>query len=109
MSRDYLFRAHSAARTLSMWANVRRGEHQWIFPFQNDVDYICNSAMEYEIGVLKVMIEPLLRGVPTTDPNYETVTELLSILDKVSSWDTTLVPGTSLLREFVGGGAFDKH
>jgi len=52
MSRDYLFRGHSASHTLRMWGNVRRGEGKWIFPFQNDVDYICNSALEYELGVL---------------------------------------------------------
>lgn len=109
MSRDYLFRSHSASHTLRMWSNVRRGEGRWIFPFQNDVDYICNSALEYELGVLKVQTAPLLRGVPTTDANYHIVEELLAILNQVHAWDSTVVPATSLLREFLGGGVFDKH
>lgn len=109
MSRDYLFRGHSASHTLRMWGNVRRGEGKWIFPFQNDVDYICNSALEYELGVLKVKTEPLLRGVPVTDPQYAVAQELLAILSLVNAWDSSNVPTTSLLREFLGGGAFDKH
>ena len=53
MSRDYLFRGNSAARTLKMWGNVRRGEEKWIFPHQNHADYVINSAMEYEMPTLK--------------------------------------------------------
>ena len=109
MSRDYLFRGHSASRTLSMWSNVRKGEKQWIFPFQNDVDFQMNSCMEYELAVLKTHVEPLLASVPPTDPNYKLAKELLGMLSKLSAWPDSDVPGTSILREFIGMGLFDCH
>ena len=67
MSRDYLFRGHSASRTLSMWANVRRGEHRWIFPHQDAVDFVVNSSHEYEMAILKPLVEPLLSSVTPDD------------------------------------------
>lgn len=109
MSRDYLFRGHSASRTLSMWANVRRGEGQWIFPFQGQADFVMNSAHEYELNVLKPLVEPLLRGVPPSDANFEKAQELLDLLDNVAAWYERDVPSTSLLREFLGNGAYDEH
>jgi len=109
MSRDYMFRGNSASRTLAMWHNVRRGEGTWIFPFQNEADYVMNSAHEYEICVLKPFVEPLLKGVPPTDPNFKKAEELLGLLDKVHAWNERDVPTTSLLREFMGNGAFDEH
>jgi len=109
MSRDYLFRAHSASRTLSMWPNVRRGEQQWIFPHQDDVHFQMNSGMEYELPVLKTHVEPLLRGVLPDDPHFFKAQQLLNVLNLVSAWPDTDVPGTSLLREFVGQGLFDCH
>jgi len=109
MSRDYLFRGNSASRTLAMWHNVRRGEGTWIFPFQNEADYVMNSAHEYEICVLKPFVEPLLKGVPPTDANFDKAQELLRLLDKVHAWNERDVPSTSLLREFLGNGAFDEH
>ena len=68
-----------------------------------------NSAMEYEVCVLKGMLEGLLRGVEPSDANYDTAQELLAILDRVPTWSSDCVPGASLLREFIGGGDFDKH
>jgi len=109
MSRDYLFRGNSASRTLSMWHNVRRGEGTWIFPFQNEADYVMNSAHEYELCVLKPFVEPLLKGVPPSDANFKKAQELLQLLDKVHSWNERDVPSTSLLREFLGNGVFDEH
>jgi uridine kinase len=109
MSRDYLFRAHSASRTLAMWPNVRRGEQRWIFPHQNDVDFQMNSGMEYELPVLKTHVEPLLRGVTPDDPHFLKAQQLLNVLSLVSAWPDTDVPGTSLLREFIGQGLFDCH
>jgi uridine kinase len=109
MSRDYLFRGHSASRTLQMWGNVLKGEAEWIFPFVKDADFVMNSAHEYELGVLKPMVEPLLRGVKPDDQNYEKAQSLLRMLDNFSSWGDRDVPPTSLLREFIGNGAYDEH
>lgn len=109
MSRDYLFRGHSASRTLSMWANVRQGEGQWIFPFQGQADFVMNSAHEYELNVLKPLVEPLLRGVTPGDANFNKAQELLALLDNVATWYERDVPATSLLREFLGNGAYDEH
>jgi len=92
-----------------MWNNVRKGEDKWIFPFQNDTDYVMNSALEYEICVLKPLAESILFTVPTDDPQYGTAQRLLHVLAGVNAWDTALVPRASILREFLGGGAFDKH
>lgn len=100
---------HSGSKTLRMWENVRRGEDKWIFPFQNDTDYVMNSALEYEICVLKSLSESILHTVPRDDDNYATAQRLLGLLSRVNAWDTSLVPRASILREFLGGGAFDKH
>eukprot|EP00617_Octactis_speculum_P006286 CAMPEP_0185777964 /NCGR_PEP_ID=MMETSP1174-20130828/91268_1 /TAXON_ID=35687 /ORGANISM="Dictyocha speculum, Strain CCMP1381" /LENGTH=508 /DNA_ID=CAMNT_0028466539 /DNA_START=20 /DNA_END=1546 /DNA_ORIENTATION=+ len=109
MSRDYLFRAHSASRTLDMWENVRRGEGKWIFPFQGQAHVVMNSAHEYDLSVLKPLLEPLLRSVPPTDANFVKAQELARLLDLVAGWGERDVPATSLLREFLGNGAYDEH
>ena len=109
MSRDYLFRGHSAERTLSMWGNVRRGEHRWIFPHCNAVDLVVNSAMEYELRVLKPLVEPLLASVAPDDEQYEKAASLLRLLALVNPTEPSRVPSTSVLREFIGDGAFDCH
>jgi len=109
MCRDYLFRGHSASRTLAMWDNVRKGEGVWIFPHQNDADFVMNSAADYEIPVLKTFIEPLLRAVTPQDPNYAKAAELLKLLDCFGTWPPSLTPPAALLREFIGDGAFDCH
>ena len=114
MSRDYLFRGHSASRTLSMWPNVRRGEHTWIFPHMDAVDFVVNSAMEYEMGVLKNLVEPLLMAVAPDDPQYEKAQSLLALLGLFNPIPPTTngvirVPAISVLREFIGEGAFDCH
>lgn len=109
MSRDYLFRGNSASVTLKMWDNVRRGEGVWIFPHQNDADFVMNSAAEYEIPVLKTFIEPLLRAVTPDDPQFGKASELLKLLDFFVTWPPDLAPPAALLREFIGDGAFDCH
>jgi len=109
MCRDYLFRGNSASTTLGMWDNVRKGEGQWIFPHQNNADYVMNSAAEYEIPVLKTFMEPLIRAVSPDDKNYAKATELLKTLDHFCSWPPELTPPSALLREFIGDGAFDCH
>jgi len=109
MCRDFLFRGYSVSQTLSAWAKVRAGEHSFIFPHQNDCDYVMNSAMEYELCVLKTFVEPGLSKVLPSDPNFELVQELLLTLKYLDCWDERNVPSTSLLREFIGNGAFDEH
>lgn len=109
MCRDYLFRGNSASVTLKMWDNVRKGEKQWIFPNQDNVDFVMNSAADYEIPVLKTFLEPLLRAVTPDDENYDKARELLDLLDQFVTWPPNLVSSTALLREFIGDGAFDAH
>lgn len=86
-----------AHTSLSLW---------WL---QNAVDFQMNSGMEYELAVLKTHVEPLLRQVPPTDPQFFKARQLITVLDMVSAWPDTDVPGTSLLREFIGQGLFDCH
>eukprot|EP00747_Dinoflagellata_sp_TGD_P161774 gnl/TRDRNA2_/TRDRNA2_178661_c0_seq1.p1 gnl/TRDRNA2_/TRDRNA2_178661_c0~~gnl/TRDRNA2_/TRDRNA2_178661_c0_seq1.p1 ORF type:complete len:512 (+),score=98.24 gnl/TRDRNA2_/TRDRNA2_178661_c0_seq1:72-1607(+) len=109
MCRDYLFRGNSASTTLGMWNNVRKGEGVWIFPHQNNADFVVNSAAEYEIPVLKTFIEPLLREVKPEDPQFSKAREVLKLLDQFASWPPHLAPPAALLREFIGEGAFDCH
>jgi len=109
MCRDYLFRGHSASKTLGMWDNVRKGEGVWIFPHQNNADLVMNSAAEYEIGVLKTFVEPLLRAVRPDDAQFAKASELLALLDHFATWPPEITPPAALLREFIGDGAFDCH
>merc|ERR1719343_888023 len=102
MCRDYLFRANSASITLGMWDNVRKGEGVWIFPHQNNADFVMNSAAEYEVPVLKTVIEPLLRAVTPDDKNFDKACEVQRLLDRFSTWPPGLAPPAALLREFVG-------
>lgn len=89
---------------------MRRGEATHIFPHQNGVDFVMNSASEYEICVLKTFAEPLLRVVPPDDPSFAKAAELLRLLDRIAGWPLErLVPKTALIREFVGEGFFDCH
>eukprot|EP00927_Polykrikos_kofoidii_P018877 TRINITY_DN1878_c0_g1_i1.p1 TRINITY_DN1878_c0_g1~~TRINITY_DN1878_c0_g1_i1.p1 ORF type:complete len:525 (+),score=91.32 TRINITY_DN1878_c0_g1_i1:70-1575(+) len=109
MCRDYLFRGNSASVTLGMWDNVRKGEGVWIFPHQNDADFVMNSAADYEIPILKTFLEPLLRSVTPEDKNFDKAAEVLYLLDHFVTWPPNLATPTSLLREFIGDGAFDCH
>lgn len=109
MCRDYLFRGHSVTHTLSMWERVRDGEHAFIFPHQNNADYVMNSGMEYELCILKTFLEPGLHKVTPDSEHFAAAQELLSTLAFVDGWDDRDVPSTSLLREFIGNGAFDEH
>jgi uridine kinase len=109
MCRDSLFRGNDASVTLKMWDNVRRGEGRWIFPHQNDADFVMNSAAEYEIPILKTFVEPLLRAVTPEDSGFAKAQEVLKFLDNFGTWPPHLAPPTALLREFIGDGAFDCH
>jgi uridine kinase len=106
MVRDYNFRGHSAQGTLKMWPSVQSGERKHIFPFQNSADAAFNSALDYELGVLKVYAEPLLQTVKPTEVEYSEARRLQSFLDNFAPIPSTSVPGDSLLREFIGDSEF---
>ena len=104
--RDHKYRGHSALETLRMWPSVRRGEDRNIFPFQNDADAVFNSALVYELAVLKVFAELLLRTVKPDQPEYSVSRRLLYLLSQFSALPPTWVPSESILREFIGGSEF---
>lgn len=106
MVRDYQFRGHSALDTLSMWPSVRRGENDYIFPFQNSADSAFNSALDYELGVLRARAYPLLQQIKPFHEVYHEATRLLSFLDNFLPIRETYVPANSILREFIGGSRF---
>ena len=107
--RDLESRGTSVEKTMSMWDSVRRGEHRWIFPFQENADVIFNSSTVYELAVLKRHIYPLLTVVPPEEPCYEQVRALVKILNYVLEADVDdEIPPTSLVREFIGGNSYYK-
>ena len=105
--RDKNFRGHSAVSTLRMWPSVRRGEKKWIFPFQKEADATFNSALDYEMSVLKLLAEPLLAQVKPSDPEYAEARRLTEFLLNFSGISDENVPNTSILREYVGRSDFD--
>lgn len=104
--RDYRFRGYSAKDTISRWASVRRGEEKWIFPYQENADAMFNSAMIYELGALRKYAEPILMEVRESDPENAEAYRLLRFLRYFNYIPDFELPGTSLLREFLGGGSF---
>ncbi|MBQ1949402.1 MAG: nucleoside kinase [Treponema sp.] len=104
--RDSQFRGKPAAGTIAMWPSVRRGEEKYIFPFQNNADAILNTALDYELSVLKIYAEPLLRCVKPSEPEYSEACRLLHFLEQFASIAPTAVPPRSIIREFIGGSAF---
>lgn len=104
--RDYQYRGHSASKTLNMWADVRRGEERNIFPFQNDADGYFNSALLYELAVLKTYVEPILVQVRPNDKQYGEANRLLKFLSYFLNLPADFVPSTSILREFIGNSVF---
>jgi len=106
MVRDSQFRGKTAAFTIRMWPNVREGERKYIFPFQNTADLAFNSALDYELSVLKYLAEPLLRAVKPSQREYAEAARLLSFLENFTPIPPQHVPGTSILREFIGDSEF---
>jgi uridine kinase len=106
MVRDYQFRGNSAAGTIKMWPNVQRGERKHIFPFQNGADAAFNSALDYELAVLKFYADPLLRSVKPGMTEYAEAARLLSFLENFAPIPPQYVPGQSILREFIGESEF---
>ena len=104
--RDYKYRSHSAEATINRWPSVRAGEEKWIFPYQEYADAMFNSALIFELAVLKDHLEPLLRKVPNNNPAYSEAHRLLRFLSHFVPVQDEELPPTSLLREFLGGSSF---
>ena len=101
--RDSQFRGKSASDTISMWPSVQKGERLHIFPFQNNADIMINTALDYELAVLRVYAAPLLRQVTPMEKEYSEARRLLSFLENFSTIPPTEVPPRSIIREFIGG------
>lgn len=104
--RDAKFRGKSAAGTIGMWDSVQRGERLHIFPFQNNADAVLNTALDYELPVLKVYVEPALRAVKPNQAEYTEACRLLRFLAQFNPVPSDYVPTQSIIREFIGGSAF---
>jgi uridine kinase len=109
MVRDYQFRGFGALKTLKQWASVREGEEKNIFPYQEEANVMFNSALIYELGILKHYAQPLLQSIPQDIPEHANAKRLLDILqyfDDITAEDD--IPNNSILREFIGKSVFFK-
>lgn len=104
--RDYKYRNYSAEATIARWPSVRAGEEKWIFPYQEYADTMFNSALLFELAVMKDYAEPILRKVPNNCPEYSEAYRLLKFLSYFTPLQDKELPPTSLLREFLGGSSF---
>lgn len=105
--RDYKYRGVSAQETIRRWPSVRKGENRWIFPYQENADAMFNSAMLFELAVIKQQAEPLLEQVPENCVEYAEAYRLRKFLRYIYPIPMDQIPPTSLLREFVGGSSFE--
>ncbi|HHT48245.1 MAG TPA: nucleoside kinase [Firmicutes bacterium] len=105
--RDSQFRSHDALTTLRLWTAVRAGEEKNIFPFQEEADLMFNSALTYELAILKKYVEPLLKAIPPDVPEYAEAKRLLKFTAYFLPLDEKEVPTNSILREFIGGSCFE--
>jgi uridine kinase len=105
--RDHKYRGVNALGSIRRWASVRKGENRWIFPFQENADAIFNSAMLFELAVIKQQAEPLLEQVPENCEEYAEAYRLLKFLRYIKPIPEDQIPPTSLLREFLGGSSFE--
>lgn len=105
--RDMQFRNYPAANTIDMWQSVRNGEFRWIYPHQEGVDFVFNSALPYELCVLKKLALPTLKQIKDTDPQYLVANRLIKYLKYFKTIDDeSLIPCNSLIREFIGGSCY---
>lgn len=104
--RDYKYRGVSARETIRRWPSVRNGENRWIFPYQEQADVMFNTAMLFELAVIKTQAEPLLELVPENCDEHSEAYRLLKFLHYIKPIPYDQVPSTSLLREFLGGSSF---
>ena len=106
ITRDYRTRGNNGYDTIARWQSVRRGENKHIFPYQENADVMVNTSLFYELGVLRPIVEPILREIPDTVPEYGEASRLLHFLDNFVPVPTDEIPLDSVLREFVGGSSF---
>ena len=104
--RDNRTRGNTVEKTLETWSKVREGEEKYIFPYQDEADYTFNTALIYELGVLKTFVEPLLYSVEPTSPYYNEAIRLLNFLRLFLPISPESIPKDSIIREFIGGGCF---
>lgn len=104
--RDFQFRGCSAVNTINRWPSVRRGEEKNIFPFQEEADVMFNSALIFELGVLKTLAETLLRDIDASRPEYSEARRLIEFLRNFLTIESKEIPINSIIREFVGGSCF---
>ena len=104
--RDNRTRGYGVEKTLESWSNVRGGEEKYVFPYQDDSDATFNTALIYEIGVLKTYVEPLLYSVDSDSEYYEEAKRLIDFLRLFLPIPSDAVPQDSILREFIGGSCF---
>ncbi|HKK59093.1 MAG TPA: hypothetical protein VJ937_06420 [Salinivirga sp.] len=107
--RDHQYRGYSATDTLKRWTSVTRGEAKYIFPFQEEADSMFNSALIFELGVLKKYAEPILQEVFPDEPEYAEANRLLKFFKYISPISDAEIPPTSILREFLHGSSFNYH
>ena len=105
--RDYKYRNYSAEETIIRWPSVRRGEDKWIFPYQENADAMFNSALLFELAILKSFLIPILEQVKEDSPAYSETYRLRKFLQYFESISDKDLPPTSLLREFLGGSSFE--
>ena len=107
--RDYNFRGTDAAETLEMWPNVRRGEKLYISPFSSRADVIFETSLAYEVSVMRNYALPLFSSVPEDNDRHDELLALSAAFEHFEPIDPALVPRSSLLREFIGGGNYQAH
>ena len=107
--RDSKYRGHGASDTLNKWHDIHDGEEKYIFPYQDDADEMLNSALVYEIGVLKTYAEPLLFNIDEEDPCYPEALRLINFLRNFLPIPSEEVPNDSVIREFIGNSCFYKR
>jgi uridine kinase len=106
ITRDYRTRGNNAYDTIARWQSVRRGEDKHIFPYQENADVMVNTSLFYELGVIRPIVEPILREIPDTVPEFGEADRLLHFLDNFVPIKPDEIPLDSVLREFVGGSTF---
>lgn len=107
MVRDYKTRGYSASHTLNSWIGMRDSEETYVYPYQKEADVVLNTSLSYEIGVLRIFVEPLLYSIDKSSPNYEEAVRILNFLKLFIGIPSEYVPHTSVLREFIGNSYFE--
>lgn len=105
--RDHHTRHYSARQTIKNWYSVRRGERKYIFPYQEDADFMFNSAVIYELGSIKRQVLPLLKEIDEDSPAYSEAKRLITLLEYAQAVDPAYIPNNSIIREFIGGSIYD--